>query len=52
MREFDLAHAERLLDMGTFLSGGWELPEDSKYEYTEEYGLRPKSDKGDTAEAR
>ena len=50
-REFGVEHAERLLDMGTELSGGWELPEDSKYIYDEENGLRLKSNKGNTAEA-
>lgn len=42
-REFSVAHAERLLDMGPQLNGGWELPEDSKYYYDEENGLRLKS---------
>ena len=50
-QEFSIPHAERLLDMGEELNGGWELPEDSKYEYDEEYGLRLKSNKGETAEA-
>lgn len=50
-QEFSISHAERLLDMGPHLNGGWELPENSKYTYTEEYGLRLKSDKGNTAEA-
>lgn len=45
--EFAIPHAERLLDMGEFLSGGWQLPGDSNYEYNEEYGLRLKSNKGD-----
>ena len=44
-REFGLAHAERLLDMGPALNGGWALPSDSKYTYNEEYGLRVKTDK-------
>lgn len=42
-REFSVAHAERLLDMGPQLNGGWELPGDSKYYYDEENGLRLKS---------
>lgn len=50
-KEFGIAHAERLLDMGTELNGGWELPEDSNYEYTEEDGLKLKSNKGNTAKA-
>lgn len=50
-QEFDVEHAERLLDMGAHLNGGWELPKDSKYTYDEENGLRVKSDKGDSAKA-
>lgn len=42
-REFSVAHAERLLDMGPQLNGGWELPENSKYYYDEENGLRLKT---------
>lgn len=42
-REFSVAHAERLLDMGSELNGGWELPENSKYYYDEENGLRLKT---------
>lgn len=44
-QEFDIKHAERLLDMGEYLNGGWKLPEDSKYKYDEENGLRVKTDK-------
>lgn len=44
-QEFGIQHAERLLDMGTNLNGGWELPSDSKYKYDEENGLRLKTDK-------
>lgn len=43
-REFGVAHAERLLDMGPQLNGGWELPKDSEYYYDEENGLRLKTD--------
>ena len=50
-QEFDIQHAERLLDMGTSLNGGWELPEDSNYVYDEENGLRVKSDKANSAKA-
>lgn len=49
-QEFGVAHAERLLDMGPALNGGWELPADSDYQY-DEYGLRPKPDKAGPAEA-
>ena len=50
-QDFGVEHAERLLDMGPHLNGGWELPKDSKYIYDEENGLRVKSDKGDSAKA-
>lgn len=49
-QEFGVAHAERLLDMGPALNGGWELPTDSDYQYDEENGLRPKSDKTSVGE--
>lgn len=50
-QEFEVRHAERLLDMGAALNGGWELPEDSIYYYDEENGIRIKSDKADSAKA-
>lgn len=50
-RDFAINHAERLLDMGAKLNGGWVLPETSNYTYNEEYGLRVKSDKTNTAKA-
>lgn len=50
-REFGIQHAERLLDMGEELNGGWELPADSEYQYDEENGIRLKSDKANTAKA-
>ena len=50
-REFSVEHAERLLDMGEFRNGGWQLPTDSNYVYDEENGLRLKTDKRGTAEA-
>jgi len=48
-QEFEVSHAERILDMGPVLNGGWHVPEDSEYEYTEEYGLRLKSNKENNA---
>ena len=48
-QEFGIEHAERLLDMGPQLNGGWELPGDSNYTYSEENGLRAKSDKANSA---
>ena len=50
-QEFDVQHAERLLDMGPTRNGGWELPSNSNYYYDEENGLRLKSDKANSAEA-
>lgn len=50
-QEFEIKHAERLLDMGGYLNGGWKLPEDSNYCYSEEDGLRVKSDKANIAKA-
>lgn len=50
-QEFDLKHAERLLDMGTQLNGGWVLPENSNYTYDKYDGLRIKSDKANSAKA-
>lgn len=50
-RAFGIAHAERLLDMGDALNGGWRVDEASEYYYDEENGLRLKSDKTDTAKA-
>ena len=50
-QEFDIQHAERLLDMGTQLNGGWILPENSNYIYDEENGIRLKSDKANSAKA-
>ena len=49
--KFGIQHAERLLDMGTAINGGWELPKDSNYTYDEENGLRVKSDKANSAKA-
>lgn len=50
-KDFGIQHAERLLNMGTNINGGWELPEDSNYLYDEENGLRLKSDKANSAKA-
>jgi hypothetical protein len=50
-KAFGIEHAERLLDMGDALNGGWRVDEASDYIYDEENGLRLKSDKTDTAEA-
>lgn len=50
-KDFGIQHAERLLDMGTVINGGWELPKDSNYTYDEENGLRVKSNKANSAKA-
>ena len=48
---FGLRHAERLLNMGPALNGGWEVDPQSKYYYDEENGIRVKSDKRDSTKA-
>lgn len=50
-RAFGVLHAERLLDMGKALNGGWVIDKDSKYYYDEENGIRLKSDKANSAKA-
>ena len=42
-REFDVTHAERLLKMQN--NGGWQLPENSKFEFDKENGIRYKGNK-------
>lgn len=48
---FTIQHAERLLDLGPELNGGWKIDPASNYIYDEENGIRIKSDKGNTAKA-
>lgn len=48
-QSFSLKHAERLLDMGKELNGGWSLDPQSQYIYDEENGIRIKPNKGNTA---
>lgn len=50
-QELSIQHAERLLDMGPYHNGGWQLPADSDYYYDEENGLRLKSGKTSTSKA-
>lgn len=50
-RAFDLKHAERLLDMGSALNGGWVIDPQSPYYYDEENGIRLKADKGNSGKA-
>lgn len=48
---FGIQHAERLLDLGPTLNGGWRIDPESNYTYDEENGIRVKSDKGNSAKA-
>ena len=50
-QQFGIQHAERLLDLGSALNGGWTIDPNSPYYYDEENGIRLKTDKGDSAEA-
>lgn len=50
-RAFDIQHAERLLDLGPDLNGGWAIDPNSNYYYDEENGIRVKPDKGNSAKA-
>lgn len=48
-REFEATHAERLLRMCN--NGGWQLPEDSKFEFSKDYGIRFKRNKKESNRA-
>lgn len=50
-QEFGLQHAERLLDLGSERNGGWKVDPESEYIYDEEYGIKLKSDKGNSTKA-
>ena len=50
-QSFGIQHAERLLDLGPAVNGGWAIDPESPYYYDEENGIRLKSDKGNTAKA-
>ena len=50
-QEFEVQHAERILDMGPALNGGWEIDPLSEYIYDEENGIRLKTDKRNSAKA-
>ena len=50
-QQFSIPHAERLLDLGPVLNGGWSVDPNSDYYYDEENGIRLKADKGNTAKA-
>lgn len=50
-QEFSISHAERLLDLGKELNGGWTIDVTSPYYYDEENGIRLKSNKANSAEA-
>lgn len=51
-RKFGLAHAQRLLNMGSALNGGWQVDPQSEYYYDEEDGIRLKANKGNSAKAQ
>ena len=51
-QEFGLRHAERLLNMGTELNGGWELPTNSEYIYDKENGIRLNTNRASNTEAK
>lgn len=48
---FTIPHAERLLDMGEALNGGWKIDPQSEYIYDEENGIRLKPNKANSAKA-
>lgn len=50
-QQFGVQHAERLLNLGPVLNGGWAVDPSSPYHYNEEDGIRLKTDKRDSAEA-
>lgn len=50
-QQFGIQHAERLLDLGPALNGGWVIDPNSNYIYDEENGIRLKTDKPNSAEA-
>lgn len=50
-QQFGIQHAERLLDLGPALNGGWAIDPNSEYYYDEENGIRLKANTGDSAKA-
>ena len=50
-QQFGIQHAERLLDLGPALNGGWTIDANSEYYYDEENGIRLKANTGDSAKA-
>lgn len=50
-QQFGIQHAERLLDLGPALNGGWTIDPNSPYYYDEENGIRLKPSKGNSAKA-
>lgn len=50
-KDFPLSQAETLLNMGMERNGGWVLPKNSIYTYSEENGLRRKANTTNTTEA-
>lgn len=50
-QKFSISHAERLLDLGEALNGGWKVDPQSEYYYDEENGIRLKPNKGNSSKA-
>ena len=46
-----IQHAERLLNLGPALNGGWAIDKNSEYYYDKENGIRLKANTGDSAKA-
>ena len=50
-QQFGIHHAERLLNLGPALNGGWAIDKNSEYYYDKENGIRLKANTGDSAKA-
>ena len=50
-QQFGIQHAERLLNLGSALNGGWAIDKNSEYYYDKENGIRLKANTGDSAKA-
>ena len=50
-QQFGIQHAERLLNLGPALNGGWAIDKNSEYYYDTENGIRLKANTGDSAKA-
>lgn len=50
-QQFGIQHAERLLNLGSALNGGWAIDKNSEYYYDKDNGIRLKANTGDSAKA-